>query len=313
MNKQIDFSKKYPVLPLRDVVVFPHMVIPLFVGREKSVKALDAAMKGDRLILLVTQRDAHISVPERKDLYEVGTIAEILQLLKLPDNTIKVLVEGYSRAYVADLPDSEGAQFASVRDIERELESGIDVPSLRMNLLESFERYIKANKKVPKEALLSASSIEDISHLADVIASHVELKIPLKQALLDLGNPAERASKLVDFINGEIEVMFLEKKIQGQVRKQMEKSQKEYYLNEQMKVIKKELGQGDGDVDEIEELKKSIEEAHMSPEARAKALQELRRLEKMPPPLRGVSSRQELHRMASRRTLAQKDQRQPGY
>ena len=283
MRKTVDFTKNYPLLPLRDVVVFPHMVIPLFVGREKSVKALDSAMKGDRLIVLATQRDAHVSVPEKDDLYEVGTIAEILQLLKLPDGTIKVLVEGITRVYLAEFTSTDETVDVNVRDIERESETGIDGQALKKSLLETFEKYVKLNKKVPREAFTSAESIEDLSHLCDVIASHVEMKISYKQALLDIGSPGDRIQKLIEFINGEIEVMYIEKKIQGQVRKQMEKTQKEYYLNEQMKVIKKELGQGDGEVDEIEELKKSIDEANMSPEAQAKALQEVKRLEKMPP------------------------------
>ncbi|OHD64805.1 MAG: endopeptidase La [Spirochaetes bacterium RBG_13_51_14] len=283
MRKNIDFAKNYPLLPLRDVVVFPHMVIPLFVGREKSVKALDSSMKGERLIVLATQRDAHISIPDKDDLYEVGTIAEILQLLKLPDGTMKVLVEGIARVYLSDFANTDETITVNVRDIERESEGGQDAHSLKKALLEMFEKYIKLNKKVPKEAFTSAESIDDLSHLSDVIASHVEMKIAYKQSILDIGNPADRIQKLIDFINGEIEVMYIEKKIQGQVRKQMEKTQKEYYLNEQMKVIKKELGQGEGEIDEIEELKKSIEEAKLSPEARTKAIQEVKRLEKMPP------------------------------
>ncbi|HQL83031.1 MAG TPA: LON peptidase substrate-binding domain-containing protein, partial [Spirochaetota bacterium] len=283
MRKTVDFTKNYPLLPLRDVVVFPHMVIPLFVGREKSVKALDSAMKGDRLIVLATQRDAHVSVPEKEDLYEVGTMAEILQLLKLPDGTIKVLVEGITRVYLSEFISGDETVDVTVRDIERESESGTDTQAIKKALLDTFEKYVKLNKKVPREAFTSAESIDGLSHLSDVIASHVEMKISYKQTILDTGNPAERIQKLIEFINGEIEVMYIEKKIQGQVRKQMEKTQKDYYLNEQMKVIKKELGQGDGEVDEIEELKKSIEEASMSPEAQAKALQEVKRLEKMPP------------------------------
>jgi ATP-dependent Lon protease len=281
--RTIDTSKNFPLLPLRDVVVFPHMVIPLFVGREKSVKALDNAMQSERLIVLVTQRDAHISSPQKQDMYDVGTVSEILQLLKLPDGTIKVLVEGVARVYLSEIIFSDDTISVFVRDIERELEGSVDMFSMRKELLDTFEKYIKLNKKVPKEAFTSASSIEDLSHLADVIASHVEMKIAYKQSLLDIGNPAERVRKLIEFINGEMEIMFIERKIQGQVRKQMEKTQKEYYLNEQMKVIKKELGQGDSEVDEIEELKKSIVDAKMSPEASTKALQEVKRLEKMPP------------------------------
>ncbi len=283
MKKKIDFNKKYPLLPLRDVVVFPHMIVPLFVGREKSVNALDNAMKNDRLILLATQIDAQVSVPERDNLYDVGTIAEILQLLKLPDGTIKVLVEGIGRAYISEFESRDEIFEVTAMDIERGVEVNADIEALRKTLLDSFEKYIKLNKKVPKEAFTTASGIEDISQLADVIASHIEMRIEFKQSILDMGNPAERLAKLNELINGEIEVMYIEKKIQGQVRKQMEKTQKEYYLNEQMKVIKKELSNGDDDVDEIAELKKSIEAAKMSEEARTKALQELKRLEKMPP------------------------------
>ncbi|MBN1534656.1 MAG: endopeptidase La [Spirochaetes bacterium] len=283
MQKKIDFKKHYPLLPLRDVVVFPHMVIPLFVGREKSVNALDEAMKSDRYIILATQTDAQVSNPEKKDLYEVGTVAEILQLLKLPDGTIKVLVEGITRAYVSDLEIGGDFYVAEVREIERYVEQGQNMIALRRTLLDTFDKYIKINKKVPKEALSSVSSIEDLSQLSDVVASHVDMKIEFKQSVLDLGNPVDRVEKLIELINGEIEIMFIEKKIQGQVRKHMEKTQKEYYLNEQMKVIKKELGQEEGEVDEIEELKKSVEAANMSKEAKAKALQEIRRLEKMPP------------------------------
>ncbi|HOO72069.1 MAG TPA: endopeptidase La [Spirochaetota bacterium] len=283
MKKQVNFSKSYPLLPLRDVVVFPYMVVPLFVGREKSVNALDRAMKGDRLIVLVTQKDAQVSVPEKDELYSVGTIAEILQLLKLPDGTIKVLVEGISRGFIYDFDAVNEYTEVKIKDIERNIEPGPDSLALKKTLLDAFEKYIKLNKKVPKEAITTSASIDDLSQLSDVIASHVEMKIEFKQQVLDIGNPLDRVSKLIELINGEIEIMYIEKKIQGQVRKQMEKTQKEYYLNEQMKVIKKELGQNDGEVDEIESLKKSVEDARMSTEARTKALQEIKRLEKMPP------------------------------
>jgi ATP-dependent Lon protease len=283
MKKPINYNKSFPLLPLRDVVVFPYMVVPLFVGREKSVNALDRAMKGDRLIMLVTQKDAQVSVPDRDEMYSVGTVAEILQLLKLPDGTIKVLVEGVSRAFIHEFDFDGDLTEVKVKDIERVIEAGPDTQAAKKTLLEVFEKYIKLNKKVPKEALTTSAGIEDLSQLADVVASHVEMKIEFKQQMLDIGNALDRVAKLIELINGEIEVMYIEKKIQGQVRKQMEKTQKEYYLNEQMKVIKKELGQNDGEVDEIEALKKSVEDAKMSAEARAKALQEIKRLEKMPP------------------------------
>lgn len=284
MKKTIDYSNKYPLLPLRDVVVFPHMVIPLFVGREKSINALDAAMKNERLIVLATQTDPQMSSPRKEDIFEVGTLSEILQLLKLPDGTIKVLVEGISRVYVSDFVDTSMNYYqVSVQNIERPVERESDFSQIRQGLIEVFEKYIKLNKKVPPEALTTVQDIEDPSHLADVVASHVNMRIELKQALLEIGTPVERLQKLIELINGEIEVMYIEKKIQGKVRKQMEKTQKEYYLNEQIKVIKKELNQGDDVADEIEELKKSIDEAKMGEEARAKAFKELKRLEKMPP------------------------------
>ncbi len=284
MKTPLDFNRKYPLLPLRDVVVFPGMVIPLFVGREKSIGALDAAMKGDRLIVLVTQTDAKVAVPKRSEIFEVGTIAEILQLLKLPDGTIKVLVEGLGRGYINEfIETNKDCLEVTVTNIERPMEVDSEIVALKRAVLEAFEKYIKLNKKVPDEALTTVSNIENPAHLADVIASHVNLRIELKQMLLDLGNPKDRLEKLVEYINGEIEVMYIEKKIQGKVRKQMEKTQKDYYLNEQMKAIKKELGQGDEEADEIEELKKSIDDAKMSNEARGKAVKELKRLEKMPP------------------------------
>lgn len=284
MKRILDFNKKYPLLPLRDVVVFPHMVIPLFVGREKSINALDTSMKTDRLIMLVTQSDAQIAVPKKEDLYEVGTIAEILQLLKLPDGTIKVLVEGLSRAFITDMEDRNNEYFeVAVKNIERPTDIDEETPALKRSILENFEKYIRLNKKVPQEALTTVNGIEDISHLTDVITSYVNMRLELKQSLLEIGNPKERLQKIVELINGEIDVMYIEKKIQGKVRKQMEKTQKEYYLNEQMKVIKKELGQGEDGPDEIEELKKSIEDARLSKEAKTKSLKELKRLEKMPP------------------------------
>ncbi|MGV7928407.1 MAG: endopeptidase La [Spirochaetota bacterium] len=283
MKRVIDYNKKYPLLPLRDVVVYPHMVIPLFVGREKSISALDAAMKGDRLIVLVTQTDAQVTVPAKGDLYEVGTISEILQLLKLPDGTIKVLVEGLSRGYLSDFEDKGDFYEVGVKDMERPIDADKETAALKRALLETFEKYIKLNKKVPQEALTTVNGIEDLSHLADVVASYVNMRLDLKQSLLEIGKADERIEKLIELINGEIDIMYIEKKIQGKVRKQMEKTQKEYYLNEQMKVIKKELGQNDDTADEIEEFTRSIEEARMSKEAKAKAIKEVKRLEKMPP------------------------------
>jgi ATP-dependent Lon protease len=281
--RRIDENKRYPLLPLRDVVVLPHMVIPLFVGRERSVKALDAAMREDRMVILVTQTDPQITSPERKDLYEVGTVAEILQMLKLPNGTIKVLVEGISRVYIHEVSDGEEFIDGNIRVIERSVDEGEDNSVLKKGLIDSFDQYIKMNKKVPAEALTTVSEIDDISHLSDAIAAHVNLRVDLKQSLVEIGDPAQRARTLMRLIEGEIEVLDIEKKIHGQVRKQMEKSQRDYYLNEQMKIIKKELGGPDEGSDEIEELRKSIEDAKMPKEALEKSLKELKRLEKMPP------------------------------
>lgn len=283
MKREIDYNKKYPLLPLRDVVVFPHMVVPLFVGREKSVSALDAAMKSDRLVFLATQIDAKISDPERENLYNVGVVAEILQLLKLPDGTIKVLVEGLARGYISSFEEVDNLFEVSVVGVEKPVESADETKEFRENLINIFEKYTKINRKVPKEVLATISSIDNFSELTDVVASHIDMRIEFKQSVLDLGSPSERALKLIELINGEIEVIHIEKKIQNQVRKQMEKTQKEYYLNEQLRVIKKELNNGDDDVDDITELRNSIESAKMSEEAKTKALQEIKRLEKMSP------------------------------
>jgi ATP-dependent Lon protease len=281
--RKIEENRNYPILPLRDVVVIPHMVIPLFVGREKSVHSLDAAMNGDRMVILVTQTDPQVSSPERKDLYDVGTAAEILQMLKLPNGTIKVLVEGIARVFINEVLPTEEFMEGTVRVIDRPLDEGEDITLLRRSLLDTFEKYIKSNKKVPGEALSTVSAIEDFSHFTDAIASHVSLRIDLRQQLVEIGDPAERARTLSKLISGELEVLDIEKRIHGQVRKQMEKNQRDYYLNEQMKVIKKELGSGEEGSDEIDELKKSIESVGMPKEPLDKALKELKRLEKMPP------------------------------
>ena len=284
MNKRtIEYDKPLPLIPLRDVIVFPHMVIPLFVGREKSVNALDVAMKGDRLVVLATQTDAQATVPKKEGIYEVGTVSEILQLLKLPDGTIKVLIEGLSRVYLSGFNDENINYFeVNIKNIERFIDIDAEVTALKRTLLDTFSKYIKLNKKVPEEAFTTVSGIEDPSHLADVIASYVSIALDYKQTLLEIGNPKERIEKLIKFIQGEIEILYIEKKIQGKVKKQLEKTQKEYYLNEQMKIMKKEMGTDETE-DESEELKKSIEEAKMSAEAKTKALKEFKRLEKMPP------------------------------
>jgi ATP-dependent Lon protease len=285
IKRKIDYDKNIPLIPLKDTIVFPHMIIPLFVGREKSVKALDVAMKGDRLVVLATQADAMTEVPKEDGIYEVGTISEILQLLKLPDGTIKVLMEGLGRVFISSYNINNKDFFeVIVKNIERVAEpSDVEVVALRRTLLDTFGKYIKLNKKIPEEALTTVSGIEDPSQLSDQIAAYLTtIALDYRQILLEMGNPRDRLEKLIKYIQGEIEIMYIEKKIQGKVKKQLEKTQKEYYLNEQMKIMKKEMGTDDSE-DEAEELKKSIEEANMSPEAKAKALKEFKRLEKMPP------------------------------
>ncbi|MBN1500311.1 MAG: endopeptidase La [Spirochaetes bacterium] len=282
MKKTVDETKKYPLLPLRDVIVFPHMVIPLFVGREKSINALDEAMKNDRFILLVTQKDAAVSEPEQNDIYEIGTLCEVLQMLKLPNGTIKVLVEGISRAYIENFSDTKDSFYAQIKLIDKNVDKPDNFEELKSGLLEIFEKYLTISNKIPKEALTTVKNIEEISHFTDVIASHISMRLDLKQILIETGDPYERVKLLKDFISGEIEILDIEKKIHGKVRKQMEKTQKDYYLNEQIKIIRKELGSDDG-LDEIEELTKSIEDNKLSKEAKTKAVKEIKRLEKMPP------------------------------
>lgn len=283
MKRKIDEEKNYPLLPLRDVVVFPHMVIPLFVGREMSVKALDEAMREERLIILATQTDPQVAVPAPEDLHSVGTVCEILQLLKLPNGTIKVLVEGLARVYLNGAAETEGGYLATtVKLLEKPFEPNDDLPRIRQNLLEAFDEYVKENRKIPREAVDSVKNIEDPSHIVDAISSHVSMRVELKQSLLESLDVLERMNLLAGYIRGEIEVLELEKKIHGQVRRQMEKTQKDYYLNEQMKVIKRELNDGEDPTDEADELTKAIENGNLSAEAKEKALKEIKRLAKMP-------------------------------
>lgn len=284
MKKTIDDSKRYPLLPLRDVVIFPHMVIPLFVGRDMSVKALDNAMQNDRLIVLITQTDPDIAVPEIKDLHKVGTVCEILQLLKLPNGTIKVLVEGIGRVYIDELQETDEKYFeSSIKIFEKQYDVDDSVFQMKEELFIAFEEYIAQNKKIPKEALSSVRNIEDLAHMTDALSSYVSMRVELKQTLLETASPAERIPLLIKYIKGESEILELEKKIHSQVRRHMEKTQKDYYLNEQMKIIKKELNDGEEPADEAEELTKSVEKSQMSEEAKEKAFKEIKRLSKMPP------------------------------
>ncbi|WP_087019904.1 endopeptidase La [Thaumasiovibrio subtropicus] len=282
MNLERSERLEIPVLPLRDVVVYPHMVIPLFVGRDKSIRCLETAMDNNKQVLLVAQKDAATEDPALEDLYDVGTVATILQLLKLPDGTVKVLVEGQQRAKVEELYEDEffraEAQFLVTPEMdEREQEV------LVRTAINQFEGFIKLNKKIPPEVLTSLSGIEEAARLADTIAAHMPLKLSDKQQVLEIVDIVERLEFLMAMMESEIDLLQVEKRIRGRVKKQMEKSQREYYLNEQMKAIQKELGELDDAPDEFESLKQKIEEAKMPAEAKEKTEQELQKLKMMSP------------------------------
>jgi len=273
-----------PVLPLRDVVVFPHMVIPLFVGREKSVRALDIAMEGGKKILLVAQRSPDVDEPQANDLYSIGTIASVLQLLKLPDGTIKVLVEGTDRAEIAAFGERSGLMVAHARVLDAAYtrsEREIDVIGRQLSSL--FEQLVKLSRKIPPELLSTLAGIDDPSRLADTIASHIAVRVPDKQKVLETVDVADRQELLVGMVDGEIDVQQIEKRIRGRVKTQMEKSQREYYLNEQMKAIQKELGDIEDAPNELEELARKISVAGMPKAVEAKARAELNKLKQMSP------------------------------
>ena len=273
----------FPVLPLRDIVVFPHMIVPLFVGREKSVRALEDVMQDDKQILLVTQKDAGQDDPGPEDLYTVGTIGTILQLLKLPDGTVKVLVEGGERATVMDFTDKEEFFQAHAEMIVEEDDDESETEALSRSVVTQFEQYIKLNRKVPPEVLVSINQIEEPSKLADTVASHLSLKIPEKQELLEADTVQKRLEKIYSFMEGEIGVLQVEKRIRSRVKRQMEKTQREYYLNEQLKAIQKELGETEDGRDELQELEDKIKKTKLHKEAREKANQELKKLRNMSP------------------------------
>ncbi len=272
-----------PVLPLRDIVVFPHMVVPLFVGRDKSVRALEAVMSGGKQILLATQKNSTDDDPSPEAIYPIGVVANVLQLLKLPDGTVKVLVEGKSRAFIeafTDQPDYFEARFRALPDEDAEAE---EVEALSRAVVEHFENYVKLNKKVPPEALSAIPNITDPSALADSVAAHLAVKIADKQGLLETISVARRLEKVFGMMEGEISVLQVEKKIRSRVKRQMERTQREYYLNEQMKAIQRELGEQDDQRDELMELEKRIRKTKLSKEARAKAEGELKKLRNMSP------------------------------
>ncbi|MDR2678968.1 MAG: endopeptidase La, partial [Zoogloeaceae bacterium] len=272
----------FPLLPLRDVVVFPHMVIPLFVGRPKSIRALEMAMEGDRAVLLVAQKTAGDEEPKPEEVYNIGCIANILQMLKLPDGTVKVLVEGVQRAELKAVTATETHLFAEAELIEPSGSGGHELEALRRAVLTQFEQYVKLNKKIPPELLASIANIENIGQLADTLAAHLPLKLDRKQEILELLPEKQRIEKLLASLESEIDILQVEKRIRGRVKRQMEKTQREYYLNEQVKAIQKELGEGEDGAD-LEELDKKIHGAGMSKEALTKAQGELKKLRLMSP------------------------------
>lgn len=283
MTETLDL-KVVPVLPLRDVVVYPHMVIPLFVGREKSINALDAAMSDNKQILLVAQKSADVDEPKVEEIHKIGTLSNILQLLKLPDGTIKVLVEGEQRVRVLDLNEGQDhftAQISLLEPTSEVSERELDV--LGRSVINLFDQYVKLNKKVPPEILTSLSGIDEPARLADTIAAHMSLKLDEKQQVLEIEDVRERLEHIMGLIEGEIDVLQVEKRIRGRVKQQMEKSQREYYLNEQMKAIQKELGELEEAPNEVEELAAKIEQSGMSKDAKEKAEAELAKLKMMSP------------------------------
>lgn len=275
--------KEMPVLALRDVVVYPQMVIPLFVGREKSIQCLEAAMDNDKRVFLVAQTDASIDEPSTTEVFSVGTVATILQLLKLPDGTVKVLVEGNLRGKIQNYQNTEPFFVADIKILEDENIEESEQEVLIRSAVSQFEGYVKLNKKIPPEVLTSLNGIEDVARLADTMAAHMPLKLSEKQKVLEMQSIVERVEFLMALMEGEIDLLQVEKKIRTRVKKQMEKSQREYYLNEQMKAIQKELGELDDAPDEFEALANKIEEAKMPKEAKAKATTELNKLKMMSP------------------------------
>src|SRR5687767_7314061 len=273
---------QYPLLPLRDVVVFPHMVIPLFVGRPKSIKAMETAMEAGKSILLVAQKSAAKDDPGPEDMYEIGCISNILQMLKLPDGTVKVLVEGGTRAHIRDVVDVRTHWVAEASAVPLDSAPAPEVEALRRALLSAFDQYVKLNKKIPPEILTSLSGIDEAGRLADTVAAHLPLKLEQKQQVLEMFDVKQRLEHLLSQLETEIDILQVEKRIRGRVKRQMEKSQREYYLNEQVKAIQKELGEGEEGAD-LEEMEKKIRRAHMPKDARTKCEAELKKLKLMSP------------------------------
>ena len=284
MTDEQQQSDRFPVLPLRDIVVFPHMIVPLFVGREKSVRALEEVMSGDKKIMLVAQKQAGDENPETDELFEIGTLGTVLQLLKLPDGAIKVLVEGGSRAKVENFIEEKDYLEADVSWPDEEMgDNPAEALALSRATLQQFEEYIKLNKQIPSEVMVSLGQIEDPSKMADTIASHLAVNIPEKQELLELSSVFDRLEKIYSLMNNEIGVMQVEKRIRNRVKRQMEKSQREYYLNEQIKAIQKELGESEDGRSEIDEIEEKLAKKKLTKEAREKVTAEVKKLKNMSP------------------------------
>ncbi|MEY2669555.1 MAG: hypothetical protein RJA59_2193, partial [Pseudomonadota bacterium] len=272
-----------PLLPLRDIIVFPHMVVPLFVGREKSIAALEDAMGKDKTVVLAAQKKAKTNEPAFEDLFPVGSLATILQLLKLPDGTVKALVEGKRRVRLDSLVSQEKFYEVRVEELDERIERDVELEALLRQVQTTFEAYVKLNKRIPPEMLASVATIDDPGRLADTIVAHLSLKLQDKQSILETASPRTRLEKLFELMQGEIEILQVERKIRTRVKKQMEKSQKEYYLNEQMQAIQKELGDRDEFKNEIQELEEKIRDKRMSKEATVRARKELKKLKMMSP------------------------------
>jgi ATP-dependent Lon protease len=273
----------YPLLPLRDIVVFPHMVVPLFVGRQKSINALEEALGKDKLIVLATQKDAKIDDPKPDDVYTLGTIGSIIQLIRLPDNSVKILVEGKRRAKIREILQGENLFTVEVDEVTEKVNITPETKALMRSVPSTFESYVKLNKRISSDVVASVSNLDDPSHLADAIAAHLTVKLDEKQSILELLDPTERLEQAYALMRSEIEILNIERKIKNRVKKQMEKTQKDYYLNEQMRAIQKEMGDKDDAASEIKELEDKITKKKMSEEATTKVMKELKKLKMMPP------------------------------
>ncbi|MBT8493248.1 MAG: LON peptidase substrate-binding domain-containing protein, partial [Deltaproteobacteria bacterium] len=276
-------TRSVPLLPLRDIIVFPHMVVPLFVGREKSINALEEAMAADKELLLAAQKKAKTNDPKEDDIFTVGTIGHIIQLLRLPDGTVKVLVEGKKRARIEQYVHTTPYFLAEIEEVEDKDDATVEIKALMRSVQAVFDKYVGLNKRIPPEMLVSVQTIDDPGRLADTIVAHLSLKLVDKQSILETESPSKRLEKLYELMQAEIEILQVEKKIRTRVKKQMEKSQKEYYLNEQMQAIQKELGDRDEFKNELNDLENKIKNKHMSIEAKERCLKEFKKLKMMSP------------------------------